>query len=97
MLFSPNPYLRKTKAILQADFPKPNPFTRFVRSYVTYNNGQLCVSPSGMDKSNIVTSLAKANALMMLPGGTRGFEKGALVDVLLLEDEEGSSQFGEKL
>ncbi|HZG61506.1 MAG TPA: gephyrin-like molybdotransferase Glp [Anoxybacillus sp.] len=96
MLFSPNPYLRKTKAILQADFPKPNPFTRFVRSYVAYDNGQLCVSPSGMDKSNIVTSLAKANAFMVLPGGTRGFEKGTLVDVLLLEDEEGSSQFGEE-
>ncbi|RAK17012.1 molybdopterin molybdotransferase [Anoxybacillus vitaminiphilus] len=96
MMFSPNPYLRQTKAILQADFPKPNPFTRFVRSYVTYDRGQLFVLPSGMDKSNIVTSLAKANALMVLPGGTRGFEKGALVDVLLLEDEEGSSQFGEE-
>jgi molybdopterin molybdotransferase len=96
MMFSPNPYLRKTEAILQADFPKPNPFTRFVRSYVTYANGQLCVSPSGMDKSNIVTSLARANALMVLPGGTRGFEKGAVVEVLLLEDEEGSSQFGEE-
>jgi molybdopterin molybdotransferase len=96
MMFSPNPYLRQTKAILQADFPKPNPFTRFVRSYVTYDCGQLCVAPSGMDKSNIVTSLAKANALMVLPSGTRGFVKGALVDVLLLEDEEGSSQFGEE-
>jgi molybdopterin molybdotransferase len=94
MLFSKNPYLRKAKAVLDADFPKPNPFTRFVRSYVTLQGERLYVSPSGKDKSNIVTSLAKANALMVLPGGTRGFKKGAFVDVLLLEDEEGSPNFG---
>jgi molybdopterin molybdotransferase len=90
MLFSPKPYLRKVKATLLADFPKPNPFTRFVRSYVTVQEGRLYVSPVGMDKSNIVISLAKANALMALPGGTRGFAKGDVVDVWLLEDEEGS-------
>ncbi|MCZ0756408.1 molybdopterin molybdotransferase MoeA [Anoxybacillus sp. J5B_2022] len=92
MLYSSKPYLSKTKATLLADFPKPNPFTRFVRSYVTAKEGQLYVSPVGMDKSNIVTSLAKANALMVLPGGTRGFAKGDLVDVWLLENEEGSAK-----
>ncbi|WP_199426411.1 molybdopterin molybdotransferase MoeA [Thermaerobacillus caldiproteolyticus] len=90
-LFSPKPYLRKETATLLADFPKPNPFTRFVRSYVTVQDGRLYVFPVGMDKSNIVTSLAKANALMVLPGGTRGFAKGDTVDVWLLEDEEGSA------
>jgi molybdopterin molybdotransferase len=89
-LFSPKPYLRKATATLMADFPKPNPFTRFVRSYVTVEDGRLTVSPVGTDKSNIVTSLAKANALMVLPGGTRGFARGDTVDVWLLEDEEGS-------
>ncbi|MBA2874902.1 molybdopterin molybdotransferase MoeA [Thermaerobacillus caldiproteolyticus] len=90
-LFSPKPYLRKKTATLLADFPKPNPFTRFVRSYVTVQDGRLYVFPVGMDKSNIVTSLAKANALMVLPGGTRGFAKGDTVNVWLLEDEEGSA------
>lgn len=92
MLYSSKPYLYKTKATLLSDFPKPNPFTRFVRSYVSAKEGQLYVSPVGMDKSNIVTSLAKANALMVLPGGTRGFAKGDLVDVWLLENEKGSAQ-----
>ncbi|SFA78945.1 MULTISPECIES: gephyrin-like molybdotransferase Glp [unclassified Bacillus (in: firmicutes)] len=90
MLHSKNPHLRKEKAILQADFPKPNPFTRFVRSNSDVQNGQLVVSPSGVDKSNIVMSLATANSLMILPGGTRGFESGNEVEILLLEDQLGS-------
>lgn len=92
MLYSAKPYLYKTTATLLADFPKPNPFTRFVRSYVYAKEGVLYVTPVGMDKSNIVTSLAKANALMVLPGGTRGFSKGDTVEIWLLENEEGSEQ-----
>lgn len=90
MLFAEQPHLRKEQAILEADFPKANPFTRFVRSEIYLEAGQLKVKPSGVDKSNIVMSLAKANSLMILPGGTRGYIKGTLVDVLLLEDYAGS-------
>ncbi|MBM6618784.1 molybdopterin molybdotransferase MoeA [Bacillus suaedaesalsae] len=89
-LFNTKPHLQKVQAMLNANYPKPNPFTRFVRSRLDFTNGQLSVAPSGFDKSNAVSSLATANALMMLPGGTRGFEKGRQVDVLLLEVDEGS-------
>jgi molybdopterin molybdotransferase len=90
ILFSQKPHLRKEKAILDADFPKANPFTRFVRSAITIEDGRLKVSPSGVDKSNIIMSLSGANSLMILHGGTRGFETGDIVDVLLLEDQVGS-------
>lgn len=90
MLFSPKPHMRKEKAVLEVDFPKANPFTRFVRSSLSILDGKLVVSPSGLDKSNIVMSLAGANSLAILPGGTRGFESGDEVEVLLLEDHEGS-------
>lgn len=90
MLFSDRPHLRKEKARLEVDFPKINPFTRFVRSSLTVRDGHLVVSPSGLDKSNIIMSLAGANALAVLPGGTRGFQAGDEVDVLLLEDATGS-------
>jgi molybdopterin molybdotransferase len=90
LLFSAKPHLRKEKAILEANFPKANPFTRFVRSAVSIEEGRLKVAPSGLDKSNIISSLSGANALMILPGGTRGFENGDMVDVLLLEDQAGS-------
>lgn len=90
MLFSEKPHLRKEKAILDTDFPKANPFTRFVRSSLIIEDGRLKVSPSGLDKSNIIMSLAGANSFMILPGGTRGFETGTEVEVLMLEDHIGS-------
>lgn len=90
MLFSPKVHLRKETAILQSDFPKANPFTRFVRSNTYILDGKLVVEPSGLDKSNIVMSLASANSFIILPGGTRGFRSGESVDVLLLEDNIGS-------
>ncbi|MCM3586124.1 molybdopterin molybdotransferase MoeA [Mesobacillus maritimus] len=89
MLLSETPHLRKEIAVLNADFPKANPFTRFVRSALTIKEGKLVVTPSGLDKSNIIMSLAGANSLMILPGGTRGFEKGMDVEVLMLEDHVG--------
>ncbi len=84
------PHLRREQAILGADFKKPNPFTRFVRANAFYENGQLVAVPSGLDKSGSVSSLANANALIVLPGGSRGYEKGMQVAVLLLENLQGS-------
>jgi molybdopterin molybdotransferase len=91
ILFSEKPHLRKERAILEVDFPKANPFMRFVRSHAYIENGQMKVVPSGLDKSNIVMSLAGANSLMILPGGTRGYMKETVVEVLLLEDHTGST------
>ncbi|MFC7393108.1 gephyrin-like molybdotransferase Glp [Scopulibacillus cellulosilyticus] len=87
-----NKFLDNVEATLTHDFPKPNPFNRFVRSRVTFENGYWHSQPVGLDKSNIVTSLIGANALMVLPGGTRGYQKGDKVKALLLNGE-GSEQF----
>lgn len=91
MLFSPNPHLKRVKAVLGEDFPKANPFTRFVRSRAYLEGDQLVAVPTGKDKSNIVMSLAAANSFVVLPGGTRGYQKGDAVDIFLLEDGEGSA------
>jgi molybdopterin molybdotransferase len=90
---SAKPYLQKTKATLGAEFLDSNPFDRFVRGTVSFKEGLLMATPSGTDKSNMVSSLADANALIHLPGGTRSFEKGIGVEVLLLEDQEGANKF----
>ncbi|QKY68883.1 gephyrin-like molybdotransferase Glp [Lentibacillus sp. CBA3610] len=92
-LFNKNAFLRRIQAILADDFPKPNPFTRFVRSYLMYENGKVNVKLAGIDKSNVVTSLAYSTSLMVLPGGTRGFNAGDEVEVMLLDDEKGQSEF----
>ncbi|PLR66350.1 molybdopterin molybdotransferase MoeA [Bacillus sp. UMB0893] len=89
-LFNDKPHLKREIAYLGKDFVKPNPFTRFIRGTLSYNKGKLIVSPSGFNKSGAVSSLASANAFIVLPGGSRGYKKGMVVDVLLLEDVQGS-------
>ncbi|ARI77688.1 molybdopterin molybdotransferase MoeA [Halobacillus mangrovi] len=86
-------YHRRIQATLGNDFKKPNPFTRFVRGFIDYEEGKVVVKPAGIDKSAIVTSLALTDAFIMLPAGTRGFEKGATVEALLLDRPNGQEHF----
>lgn len=92
-LFNKKPYLKRINAILADEFPKPNPFTRFVRSYITYENASVKLNLAGIDKSNVVSSLAQSTCLMVLPGGTRGFKSGDEAEALLLDDMEGQKDF----
>ncbi|TWT27207.1 gephyrin-like molybdotransferase Glp [Planomicrobium sp. CPCC 101110] len=82
-------YLPHTQAVLAEDFEKPNPFTRFIRA--AYDGAS--VQPAGFNMSNAVSSIARGNALIVLPGGTRGYQAGTMVDVLLLGVEEGSNEW----
>jgi len=85
MLFSDEPHLKTSSAILTADFPTANAFTRFIRSRTVLEEGILFAGPSGTDKSSIVSSLINANALTVLPGGKNGYKAGERVQVILLE------------
>ncbi|WKA54552.1 molybdopterin molybdotransferase MoeA [Planococcus shixiaomingii] len=82
-------YLPRTQAVLSEDFRKANPFTRFIRA--SYDGAS--VRPAGFNMSNAVSSIARGNSLIVLPGGTRGYLAGATVDVLLLGVEEGASKW----
>ncbi|WP_010098685.1 gephyrin-like molybdotransferase Glp [Ornithinibacillus scapharcae] len=84
-------FLKKEKAFLGADFKKPNPFDRFVRGHLDFRDGCLIANPVGLDKSNVVSSLGHANVLIQLPGGSRGYQAGMEVSVILLEDQEGTT------
>ncbi|KEP25239.1 molybdopterin molybdotransferase MoeA [Bacillus zhangzhouensis] len=86
-----NPYPSFALAKLTHDFPKANPFTRFVRAALQFTGSQLSVTPTGLDKSSAVTSIADANCFIALPGGTRGFQAGDQVNVLLFQHEGGGS------
>lgn len=85
------PFLKKKMAILGGDFPEPNPFDRFVRGHLSYQDGNLVATPVGLDKSNIVSSLAAANILIVLPGGDTKYKQGMEVSILLLEDQKGTN------
>lgn len=82
-------YLPQVKAYLGEDFLKPNHFIRFVRSVYEYTDGRPIIRPAAFNKSNAVSTIAKGNAIMVLPDGTRNFKAGDLVDVLLLGMEDG--------
>jgi molybdopterin molybdotransferase len=90
-LHSELPYLKKEVAVLGADFPKPNPFDRFVRGKLSIKDKALVATPNGLDKSGVVTSLAMTDVLIVLPGGSRGYEKGMEVSVILVEDQNGTT------
>lgn len=92
-LHADNVYPRAIAVYLGKDFSKPNRFDRLVRSQLIYQKGSLSVVTSGLDKSNAVASLHKANALTVLPGNEVGYKKGELVRALLVDDQEGSSIF----
>ena len=51
-----------------------------------FSDGELIVTPVGLDKSNAVTSLAEQMYSSFYPGGREDF-KGDQVDVLLVEDQ----------
>lgn len=93
MAGSRKPYPAYARAELAEDYPKANPFTRFVRAVYRHDGHRPVVAPAGFDKSNAVGSLARSNALMALPGGTRGFGKGTEVDVLLPGAEDGEAEW----
>ncbi|MGP4040588.1 molybdopterin molybdotransferase MoeA [Gracilibacillus sp. D59] len=76
--------MQQEQATLTVDFSKANPFDRFIRGRYEIKNGQLYTEPAGKDKSNMVHSLANANCLIQLPGGTEGYQKGDQVTIHLL-------------
>ncbi|WP_031547254.1 gephyrin-like molybdotransferase Glp [Salinicoccus luteus] len=81
------------QAVLDGDFKKANPFTRFVRAEVNYRDGQVYARPAGFNKSNAVTSIARSNGIIVLPGGTRGYAEGDGVKVMMTDMTTGTAHF----
>ncbi|MET3507213.1 molybdopterin molybdotransferase MoeA [Halalkalibacter oceani] len=88
-LGSSTPHLRKAAALLTTDLGRPNEFARFVRARLTLEDATLSVTPVGLEKSGIVSSLAEANALLVVPPRTEKLRAGEKVDVICLEMNPG--------
>ncbi|MDI7741933.1 molybdopterin molybdotransferase MoeA [Lysinibacillus fusiformis] len=87
LLGNDQPYLITHKANLTEDFPVPNAFTQLIRTKVKVEGTNVLVSSNGLNISSSITSLVGADALIVLPPSESGYEKGSLIDVLLLSDE----------
>ena len=88
------PFAPIVDAVLDEDHTKPNPFSRFIRAELFFKDGKIYARPSGFNKSNAVTSIARSNGVIVLPGGTRGFEKGDAVKVMMTDVTTGADSFG---
>ncbi|QFK71853.1 molybdopterin molybdotransferase MoeA [Pradoshia sp. D12] len=93
MMGSCKPFMPNVKAALAEDFLDANPFTRFIRATYEVTSSGLSATPAGFNKSNAVTSIARGNAFIVLPGGKKGWKAGDEVDLLLLGVEEGASRW----
>ncbi|OEK67817.1 molybdopterin molybdenumtransferase [Staphylococcus equorum] len=87
MMYANALYPQVVQATLMEDFTKANPFTRFIRATATFNGKEMTAVPSGFNKSGAVVAIAHSNAMIMLPGGTRGYKKGYTVNVILTESQ----------
>jgi molybdopterin molybdotransferase len=79
------------RAIIEDDVVNTDGRRLFARVIVTRRGGQYHASPTGPQGSGILTSMAKANGLSVIPESSRGVKAGDMVDVQMLDwgEEQG--------
>lgn len=65
------------------------PLTHFLRAVVTHTGSEFSGKLTGPQGSGLLTSMAKANALLVIPPDRTRIERGELVQALLLRDDLG--------
>ena len=95
-LGNPYPHLLSAQAMLADDYPNPNNFTQLIRIKCVFENGHIVIASNGLNMSNAITSIAGADALAILHPTQTGYQKGEMIDILLLSAEKGQqhSVFG---
>ena len=82
------------KAILTEDYPAPKAFTQLIRVKKFYEDSRVMVSSVGLNLSGSITSLAGADALLILRPRNESYKQGSEVPILLLSEREGQEQIG---
>jgi molybdopterin molybdotransferase len=78
------PLPRTLRAELTDSFAKGSPHDRYLRAKLELTGGIVRVRPLGFAKSGMMVSIQDADALAVIPSGSRGAECGELVDVIPL-------------
>ncbi len=73
------PALSSFRAFLGADFPKVNAYRRYIRARMDLREGNVWVTPTGDDKSSLMTTIIDADCLIEIPPLKEGLGKGQLV------------------
>jgi molybdopterin molybdotransferase len=81
---APQPLPRTFRASLTDGFAKGSPHDRYLRAKLELEDGVVQVRPLGFAKSGMMVTIQDADALAVIPSGSRGAERGELVDVIPL-------------
>jgi len=82
------------RAIMKDDVENTDGRRLFARVIVTKSGGQYYASVTGPQGSGILTSMAKANGLAVIPESSKGVKAGDMVDVQMLDwgEERGKEK-----
>jgi molybdopterin molybdotransferase len=80
-----DPVIPRIRARLLHDLPKGDAKRHFQRGILERVDNDLCVELTGSQSSGVLTSLTRANCLIVLPEESRGAKKGDFVDVEILQ------------
>ncbi|KIL37237.1 hypothetical protein SD71_00510 [Cohnella kolymensis] len=80
-----NPYGKSFTARLGAEFPKVNAFRRYIRGSSEVRDGMVWVTPTGEDKSSLMTTIVGADCLIEIPPLKETLEQGELVTAWRIE------------
>ncbi|HEY4715899.1 MAG TPA: gephyrin-like molybdotransferase Glp [bacterium] len=87
MLGMKNRIKRTLHGTMGADFKNKPGRTHFVRAYFSYSeNGEITVSPCGVQGSGIISSLAEANCLIMITPEKSDVKKGEMVEIIPMDN-----------
>jgi molybdopterin molybdotransferase len=90
-----NPYRRQIKARLLDEFPAPPGLVQFVRVRLERDQaGEITARLTGPQGSGILSSLAQADGLMIIPENQSGGRPGDIYAVLPLDQGLYTNTFG---
>lgn len=78
------PLPQAIEAELSGDFPKGSPHDRYLRAKLELEGGVVRVRPLGFAKSGMMVSIQDADALAIIPAGSKGAARGEIIEVLPL-------------
>ena len=87
----PGWYRRPVRVVLEAPVSITAPLTHFLRGVVTPGPDGLRARLTGPQGSGLLTSMAAANALLVIPPSRTSIQAGESVDALMLHDDTGYS------
>ncbi len=73
------PAMRSFQAYLGTEFPKINAYRRYIRARTELREGTVWVTPTGDDKSSLMTTIIGADCLIEIPPLKESMEMGQMV------------------